>query len=88
MGGLMDEHEIGPLTDVLDRAGRATEIAMEAALEEQAERAKPRFRAYQIEGVYHCPECLEPLPAHRIEPGICVPCLSAIEEQEKRTWRR
>jgi len=86
--GLFDgeapEHEADPI----DRAAQASDQWLADRLRDQAERAKPRFTPFMVEGEPHCPECLTPLAAHRIEAGICVPCLTLIEQQEKQVWRR
>lgn len=87
-GGLFDrdppEHEADPL----DVASRAEAQWLEDKLREQAERAKPRFVALDFGGVPHCAECQRPLKSHRVEAGICVPCLTVIEKQEQQYRRR
>lgn len=55
----------------------------EAGIAKVREAAKRRFTPYMLDGEPCCPDCLEPLPAHRLEAGICVPCLARREQQER-----
>lgn len=48
------------------------------------EAANRRYTPYMLDGEPCCPDCLEPLPEHRLTVGICVPCLARREKQEKR----
>lgn len=69
------------MADDADRAGERIERFDRDALAAQLERGRRRFTPYMLDGEPHCPDRLEPLPQHRQEAGICVPCL---ELREKR----
>lgn len=56
----------------------------EAAIAEVRVRAARRYTPYMLDGEPCCPDCLEPLAAHRIEVGICVRCLTDRERREKQ----
>lgn len=56
----------------------------EAAIAEVRERAARRYTPYLLDGEPCCPDCLDPLPVHRVEVGICVQCLTDREHKEKQ----
>jgi hypothetical protein len=55
----------------------------EAAIAVVRARAARRYTPFMLDGEPCCPDCLEPLPAHRVEVGICVQCLTDRERREK-----
>lgn len=66
-----------------EQAQRREEAEREAAIATAREKARARVAPLMFEGVAHCPDCVQPLAPHRIEAGICVPCLSLREKQGK-----
>ncbi|WP_275100132.1 TraR/DksA family transcriptional regulator [Sedimenticola hydrogenitrophicus] len=72
--------------DDADRADRRIERFDADALAAQQERARQQVTPYLIDGAPHCPDCLEPLPAHRQAAGICVGCLTDREQQQRRVY--
>lgn len=69
------------MADDADRATAYEEAFTRAALAAQLAHARRRIAPQMIHGVAHCPDCGEPLPAHRIDAGICVECLSIRERR-------
>lgn len=72
------------MADDADRAGERIERIERFdrdALAAQLERGRRRFTPHMLDGEPHCPDCLEPLPQHRQEAGICVPCLELRERR-------
>lgn len=67
-----------------DMAREREERQRQQAIADHRERAQRRFVPYMLDGIPCCPECLEPLAEHRVEVGICVPCLADIERREMR----
>lgn len=72
--------------DVADRADAEIERSEARALAAHRERSQARITPYMIDGEPHCPDCLEPLPAHRQDAGICVECLTEREQQQRRVY--
>lgn len=67
-----------------DMAREREERQRQQAIADHRERAQRRFVPYMLDGIPCCPECLEPLAQHRVEVGICVPCLADKERREAR----
>ncbi|MDH5785342.1 MAG: hypothetical protein OEZ16_07005 [Chromatiales bacterium] len=67
-----------------EQAQRREVQEREAAIAEVRKRAARRYTPYMLDGEPCCPDCLEPLAAHRIEVGICVHCLSLRERTEQQ----
>lgn len=74
------------MADDADRAGERIERFDAAALAAQRERGQRMVTPYMIDGAAHCPDCLEPLPEHRLSAGICVECLTNREQQQRRVY--
>jgi hypothetical protein len=72
------QYEMAQRRETEERAARVAEIQ---------ELAKRRFTPYMLDGEPCCPDCLEPLPAHRVEVGICVRCLTEREQRERMNGR-
>lgn len=66
-----------------EQAQQREEDERAAAIKRVREKAARRFTPYMLDGEACCPECLEPLPTHRIEVGICVKCRGMIEKRER-----
>jgi RNA polymerase-binding transcription factor DksA len=67
--------------DDADRAEARIERFQSAALAAQLTQGRQLVKPYLLDGVPHCPDCLEPLPEHRLSAGICVGCLTDREQR-------
>lgn len=69
------------MADDADRATERIERFEADALAAQLARGRRRIMPRMIDGEPCCPDCLEPLERHRVEAGICVPCLELRERR-------
>jgi hypothetical protein len=70
-----------------EQAQQREERDREAGIARVTAEAKERFEPVMVGGVACCHDCIEPLPAHRIEAGICVGCKQSREHQKTRFKR-
>lgn len=76
--------------DDFERAQTNEQQDRELTLRKHANRARPSAVAVKRpDGSvdYHCAECDEDLPAHRVEYGLCIDCATAAEIRGKQFAR-
>ncbi len=72
--------------DDIERAQRRQQADTAAAIEaQQARAAGSRVEPVTIDGIACCADCEDPLPPHRVQAGLCVPCKELREQRERST---
>lgn len=65
-----------------EQAQQLEERTREAGIARVTAAVNERFEPVIVGGIACCHDCIEPLPEHRIEAGICVGCKQSREHQE------